>query len=48
MDFKFAENVDVSDLAAQKQLTFTFSVQEGEFVIQRIDAASSMQSHSGH
>ena len=48
MDFKFAENVDLSDLAAQQQLTFTFSVQEGEFVIQRINAASSMQSHSGH
>ena len=48
MDFKFAENVDLSDLAAQQQLVFTFSVQEGEFVIQRIDAVSSMQSHSGH
>ncbi len=48
MDFMFAENVDLSPLAAQQQLTFTFSVQNGEFVIQRIDAASSMQSHSGH
>lgn len=48
MDFKFAENVDLSHLAAQQQLTFTFSVQDGEFVIQRIDAESSMQSHSGH
>lgn len=48
MDFMFAENVDLSPLAAQQQLTFTFSVQDGEFVIQRIDAASSMQSHSGH
>ncbi len=48
MDFKFAENVDLNSLEAQQQLTFTFSVQDGEFVIQRIDTASTMQSHSGH
>lgn len=48
MDFTFAESVDLSHLAVQQKLTFTFSVQDGEFVIQRIDTASSMQSHSGH
>lgn len=48
MDFKFAENVDLNSLGTQQQLTFTFSVQDGEFVIQRIDTASNMQSHSGH
>ncbi|MGS0534453.1 efflux RND transporter periplasmic adaptor subunit [Pseudoalteromonas sp. SaAl2] len=48
MDFKFAENVDLNSLETQQQLTFTFSVQDGEFVIQRIDTASNMQSHSGH
>ncbi|MDP2635848.1 MULTISPECIES: efflux RND transporter periplasmic adaptor subunit [unclassified Pseudoalteromonas] len=48
MDFTFAESVDLSHLAVQQKLTFTFSVQDGEFVIQRIDTVSSMQSHSGH
>lgn len=48
MDFTFAESIDLSHLAVQQKLTFTFSVQDGEFVIQRIDTASSMQSHSGH
>ena len=48
MDFVFAENIDLSHLSAQQKLAFTFSVQDGEFIIQRIDAESSMQSHSGH
>lgn len=48
MDFIFAEHIDLSSLGPKHQLTFTFSVQDGEFVIQRIDTSSSMQSHSGH
>ncbi|MFY8327128.1 efflux RND transporter periplasmic adaptor subunit [Pseudoalteromonas sp. ZZD1] len=48
MNFIFAENIDLSHLSAQQKLAFTFSVQAGEFVIQRIDVASNMQSHSGH
>lgn len=48
MDFMFAEHIDLSSLEPKQKLTFTFSVQEGEFVIQRIDTASNMQSHSGH
>ncbi|MBE0376769.1 efflux RND transporter periplasmic adaptor subunit [Pseudoalteromonas prydzensis] len=48
MDFVFAENIDLSHLSAQQKLAFTFYVQDGEFIIQRIDAESSMQSHSGH
>lgn len=48
MDFKLAENIDLSDFAPQQQLTFTFSVQAGEFMIQRIETAPTMQSHSGH
>ena len=48
MDFVFAENIDLTGLVPQQQLTFTFSVQAGEFIIQRIDIASSMQTHSGH
>ncbi|WP_394193767.1 efflux RND transporter periplasmic adaptor subunit [Pseudoalteromonas atlantica] len=48
MDFVFAENIDLTGLVPQQQLTFTFSVQAGEFIIQRIDIPSSMQTHSGH
>lgn len=48
MDFVFAENIDLTGLVPQQQLIFTFSVQAGEFIIQRIDIASSMQTHSGH
>jgi Cu(I)/Ag(I) efflux system membrane fusion protein len=52
----FAEHIDLSSLEPKQQLTFTFSVQDGEFVIQRIDTESSMRtsdnsamsSHDGH
>lgn len=56
MDFMFAEHIDLISLEPKQQLTFTFSVQDGEFVIQRIDTESSMRtsdnsamsSHNGH
>ncbi|CAM3860645.1 MULTISPECIES: efflux RND transporter periplasmic adaptor subunit [Pseudoalteromonas] len=48
MDFVFADGVDLTTLEAAQQITFTFSLQGGEFVISRIDVEPSMQSHSGH
>lgn len=48
MDFIFADELDLTSLNAQQPLTFTFSVQGGEFVIQRFDVTSTMQSHSDH
>ncbi|BDF95627.1 efflux RND transporter periplasmic adaptor subunit [Pseudoalteromonas sp. KAN5] len=48
LDFVFADSVDLTTLEAAQQITFTFSLQGGEFVISRIDVEPSMQSHSGH
>ena len=48
MDFIFADELELTALNAQQSLTFTFSVQDGEFVIKRFDVTSTMQSHSGH
>lgn len=56
LDFMFAADVDLTDLSAQQQVEFTFSLQDGEFVISRIKTAAIMQpnsdstlsSHNGH
>ncbi|WP_372762516.1 efflux RND transporter periplasmic adaptor subunit [Pseudoalteromonas sp.] len=56
VDFMFADDVDLTALAAQQQVNFTFSVQHGEFVISAIDIApnntangdSTQPSHHGH
>ncbi|KPH95262.1 hemolysin D [Pseudoalteromonas porphyrae] len=56
LDFMLAADVDLTDLSAQQQVEFTFSLQDGEFVISRIKTAAIMQpnsdstlsSHNGH
>ncbi|KTF15272.1 efflux RND transporter periplasmic adaptor subunit [Pseudoalteromonas sp. H105] len=48
MDFKFAKDLDLAGLNAEQTMTFTFSVQEGEFVINDIAVESIKQLHSGH
>ena len=48
LDFTFADDIDLTALAAQQQINFTFSLQQGEFVISHINGEHSTSASGNH